>query len=358
MKKIKILLAFDHELPLGGVTEDYNKAIFDPTNKLLELSEDIDVKINLLTDVLSGYMFKNWDFEGFYVPYCNQLKETILQKHDVQLHIHPHWLTSTFNSGSYLPSKHFRLADFINSGKYSVDSIIKIGKSELTSICKEVDSDYKCIAYRAGGFNLEPDGTEIVKALKSNDIFIDSSIPKGMYFKSDVSELNYKGFDKKANWFLNPATNFRDTTLNQGVFEIPVATSPSSIFYLMKHSINKTLHPDRKPLTVGRTIHHGKTDIKNKIISLTSVKLLGFDVYTYNGKDLLRILDWHVNNNTADKNDEIIVSTVSHPKNMGTYSLQLMRDFVNLVREKYKENVQFCTYREIYDSLSGTNNLK
>ena len=350
MTKIKILLAFDHELPLGGLNENYDKAIFEPTQNLIELSNKINVKINLFTDILSAHKFKTWDYTGFYEPYKKQLQLAVNNKHDVQLHIHPHWLTTSYSNKNYLPSKDFKLSDFINSKEYSINSIIKLGKDELVKICEEVNKDYKCIAYRAGGFNMEPNSIEIVEALLANNIFIDSSIAKEMYFKSNFSELNYRNYNKKGNWYLNPKISLSDTSLNHGIYEIPVGTSPSSVSYLLKHLIRKKVYSSRMPLNVGKTIHQGKTDIKNKINSLLSIKLLGFDVYTFNGKDLLQMLDWHINNNEANSNNDIMVSTVSHPKNMGTYSLQLMDEFIDLVRNKYKENVEFCTFRDVFDT--------
>src|ERR1700712_4517023 len=124
---LKLLLTFDHELPLGGVRTSYKEAMFDPTYRLFELAGTLKVPVVLFTDVLCGIRYKEWDNSSFYTPYVKQLQNAILKHHDVQLHLHPHWLTTSFENNFFLPSRDFRLADFKANKTYSIDNIIKKG---------------------------------------------------------------------------------------------------------------------------------------------------------------------------------------------------------------------------------------
>ena len=54
---IKILLTFDYELPLGGVSS-YNKGIFEPTEKLLSLVNKLGIPIVLFSDICSVIQFE------------------------------------------------------------------------------------------------------------------------------------------------------------------------------------------------------------------------------------------------------------------------------------------------------------
>ena len=87
--KIRLLLTFDHELPLGSLKSSYRKALFDPTERLFESAQRNDFPITLYTDVLCALRYKDWDKQGFYQPYVNQLQKTVSLGHDVQLHLHP-----------------------------------------------------------------------------------------------------------------------------------------------------------------------------------------------------------------------------------------------------------------------------
>ena len=91
MKKIKILLTFDYELPLGKAN-DYQRGLFAPAGKLIQLANRIGVPIVLFTDICSAIKFKEWDYNNYYLPFKNQVGQALQEGHDLQLHIHPHWM--------------------------------------------------------------------------------------------------------------------------------------------------------------------------------------------------------------------------------------------------------------------------
>src|SRR6187549_3169617 len=111
MKRIKILLTFDYELPLGSCT-DYQKALFKPADDLINCANGLDVPIVLFADVCSAIRFKEWDRENYYAPFGDQLSRSLKEGHDVQLHIHPHWMNSTYAAGKFIPSPNFSLSSF------------------------------------------------------------------------------------------------------------------------------------------------------------------------------------------------------------------------------------------------------
>ena len=99
MKKIKILLTFDYELPLG-FSRDYEAGLFRPAQRLLERAGEIGVPVVLFADVCSAIRFESWDRKGFYDRFVEQVQLYLQRGNDVQLHIHPHWMTSSFSNGS------------------------------------------------------------------------------------------------------------------------------------------------------------------------------------------------------------------------------------------------------------------
>jgi hypothetical protein len=348
--KLNILLTFDHELPLGGVRSDWEEALFEPTQRLFRLSENIEVPVTLFTDVLCAIRFRDWDYEGFYKPNMNQLKEALTLHHDVQLHLHPHWLTSSYKDKRFIPSGDFSLSDFAGTDKtQNIESIVDLGAEFLNTNLKQEFPDYRCNAFRAGGYNLgnRDDRGRIFKALYNNGILYDSSISKGYYFKSGISEVDFRGMPSLPNWYLNFNGNLASTA-EQGIIEIPIASIPKSVFEVPT-SFKIKKYAFRAPQNRGYQIHEGKPGgYRHKFVQLFSSRMLGFDNFTYSHQYLMKILDYNVRKYKDYK--EVFLSVSGHPKSMGDYSFELMKNFVENVRKKYPD-ASFTTFSKLSGQL-------
>lgn len=358
MRKIRIVLSFDHELTLGGATS-YSRNLFDPTDQLLKLAQEAEVPIVLFTDVLCAIRFKEWDQKGFFEPYRDQIERSVRGNHDVQLHLHPHWVDSKYENGRFIPAKTFAFSDFRDRDyPDNIPGIIKRGVDFLNELCCGVYKEYRCVAYRAGGYNLAPETASILSSLYDNAIRIDSSIFKDFYFKSDISEVDHRGMPTKANWYI-PITGPINQQASSGIYEIPIASRPRTLIrnipFLLKSERFTSRNRRRQGGSgglAGPAIHSVKNSIPKRIGGLIfprSAWSLNFDSYLYSVRDLTKIMDYHIKRHHED--EEIIFSTISHPKNMGEYSFYLMRNFIDRVRQRFKDRAVFCTYRQIYDEM-------
>jgi len=340
MPKINILLTFDYELPLGGIEKDYSDALFSPTEKLLQLSEKLQVPLVFFADILSYVQFKKWNFDNYCSPFKNQLQRALRLGHDVQLHTHPHWLDSQFENQRFIPSNKFELADFSDT---EIEQIIKLGIDELTHICKEVNADYQCNAFRSGGFNLNGSTQTILQSLHQNGIRFDSSVVKGYFFSSAISYVDYRKTVKKCNWYLDFAGDFSKESTN-GILEIPVASIPKSFFEIPTRFKLKTL--ENRAVNRGFVIHTEKDPNKfNRMRQLFSARTLTVDNYTYSVDYLMKILKYNLSK--YKKEVPIYLSLIGHPKSMGDYSLQLLAKFVSRAKNLYKTDIQFCTFQQL-----------
>ena len=164
MRRLSLLLSFDHELSLGG-TDCYHRNLFEPTEQILELASELNAPVTLFTDILSAVRFEQWDFEGYYRPYTEQLQRALAAGHDVQLHLHPHWLDSEFRDGEFIPAKTFALGDFLHrQSPLDIPGIVQLGVHRLNEICLAVTPEYACVAFRAGGLVMAPATSEILTA--------------------------------------------------------------------------------------------------------------------------------------------------------------------------------------------------
>ena len=352
MKNLKIILSFDYELPLGGIKNSYHHSLFEPTNLLFKVLNDLDVPAVFFADILSYIMYKKWDKKGYAIPFKEQMEKAIELGNDVQLHLHPHWLESEFNKGLITPSSKYKMGDFIfDKEPYNINGIVETGIEELTNICRSSLPDYKCIAYRAGGYNYKPYASEILLSLYNNGIRIDSSISRGYFFKSDVSLVDYRYVPKLPQWYLSLNGKFQKSGIDRkGILEIPIASKPKGLFEIpTSFKLKKYAH--RAVESRGPMIHNNEQVPKiDKVRQLFSSRMLTVDNHTYSPDYLMKILDYNVEK--FNTHDTIILSLIGHPKSMDKYHYYLLTEFVKRTKDKYGDVVQFTTYRNIYDELN------
>jgi len=348
MTKIKLLFTYDYELPLGGCSS-YPRGIFEPTDALIKLANSKRIKIVLFADICSAIVFKKWDYNGYYKPFAEQLQGALSFNHEVQLHIHPHWLNSHYKNGRYFPSDWKILSKFRNE-KYPFDiaGIIESSAKELNELCS-VSRNYKCIAYRGGGYNLQPDTDIILKNLYKNGIRYDSSVIKDYYYKSDIQEEDYRKMPHKANWTI-PLDGPLNVSASEGIIEIPVASMPASPIFRLKRIYNKV--KNRKQYVKLKYDNCGighmgnKTDLSGRINAIIySPFVLGFDNLSQDLGILDEIIKYQFKQYRNE--EEITLCLNSHPKSLGTYHLDQMSKFIDLIQSKYKDTIEICGFEDL-----------
>lgn len=351
MKHLKIILTFDYELPLGSIKKSYNHSLFEPTDKLFEELNKLQVPAVFFADILSYIMFLEWDKERYAIPFSKQLDEAVVTGHDVQLHLHPHWLESVFKNGKIIQSEKYKMGDFVyNDYPNDIVGIVEKGIEELTNICVKSKPDYKCIAYRAGGYNFIPYAAEILSALFKNGIRIDSSISRGYFFRSNVSIVDYRYVPDLPNWYLPFNGNFINHSIdNKKILEIPIASKPKGMFEIPT-AFKLKKYENRAVENRGSMIHsNGRVSKRDKARQLFSSRMLTVDNHTLSPEYLLKILDYNVKR--FQSHDTVMLSLIGHPKSMDKYHYQLLAEFVRRARDSYGDTLEFTTFRKIYDEM-------
>ncbi len=350
MNDLEILLSFDHELSLGGA-ECAVRNLFDPTDRLIDLADELEVPITLFTDVCCAIRFRQWDPEGFFRRYGDQIRRALQGGHDVQLHLHPHWIDSDYKNGRFIPATSYGLGRFRDRERpNNISGIVEQGIDFLTDLCRAERPDYRCIAYRAGGFDLNSATASILTALYDHGIRIESSIAKGNSFASELWSVNHGGMPAKANWYIAP-TGPLDREASGGLYEIPIAARPRTPVNNLPFLFKRVWYRGKSYRSGGWAIDQGNTSFVDKIKRLfpRSCWMLGFDNYTHGVEDLMRILRYHVEKHPHD--ERIACSAISHPKHMGQHARALMKGFVQRVRQDFGSRATFCSYREFFDEF-------
>lgn len=345
--KMNILLTFDYELPLGGIKGSFDECLFEPTEKLLSLAKSKNVPLNFFADILGYEKFKTLGRTDFTLPFETQLVAAFDSGHDIQLHLHPHWLETKIDKNKFFSSPKFGLEAFKDKvGPDSIEGIVDSGIDALKSIMTRATNEYRCIAYRGGGYVLNPESARVLKALYKRGVLIDATISKGYFFKSDLSYVDYTSTPDKGNWFLSLNGDLTtESTDKQSLWEIPIASKSKSVFETPT-SFKLKKYADRAPKNRGYVIHQKpvKLSIKEKLKIMLSSRMLTFDNFTYHKDFPLKILNAHIRKHRHD--EPLYLCAVSHPKSMGEYSLEMMEHFIDNARLQYGNDVSFITFQQ------------
>lgn len=153
MKK-RIILSYDYELFFGDRSGTVQKSLIEPTNQLLDAMDSVGFKGNFFID---WQMIKYLSMEDDnrckqdYDAIVNQLKDIVHRGHRIELHIHPHWVDAKYNGDgtwNFNEFEHYSLNSFT---KDEITEMFVGGTNLLESIAREVEPDYKIVAFRAGG---------------------------------------------------------------------------------------------------------------------------------------------------------------------------------------------------------------
>ena len=201
---LNIAITFDYELFLGRNLAESKDVLFEPTERIINLLNSYGVTSTFFADICSVFAHKKSGLKEYVDDFEAQLKRMILTGHDVQLHIHPNWLLSNYTEGEWIfDTTHYRIHNFgfDADAKTSAQSIIHGGKQYLEDLLQNVCASYKCIAYRAGGYSVQPH-QELFQVLMDEGIIIDSSVCAKQFADTSANKYDFRRSPNATNWWI------------------------------------------------------------------------------------------------------------------------------------------------------------
>lgn len=346
---INICMSFDYELFFGDNYGTYDEILFEPTKKLLNLLEINDISATFFADVCSVPVSVKFNQLDYVEKFGNQLRDMMAQGQDVQLHIHSHWFNSKFEGGRWKFSQRgYRIHDYdLTKGK-EAEKIIKNGIEYLNDVLKKENDSYKCIAFRAGGFSLQPH-KKVIQLLYRNGIRIDSSIAPQLMVNGDAHFYNYRHALQHVNWFCSSnAEWWEDDRTSPCLYEVPVATVDKP---LISFIVKRLLFPKRIKLDLGRKKGAYISDKKRKkgalnryFEYLTNYNAISMDAYS--ADYLYSQIKRFAHKNTMG---ECNVAIIGHPKLVNDVYLNNLNKFIKMV--KNDREIKFISMMEIYSKV-------
>ena len=257
MKKT-IILTYDYELFFGDHSGTVSKTLIEPTNLLLEQFEKSNLKATFFVDYLMiKYLGLNTDERSRSDLHLiqEQLKDIIRRGHRIELHIHPHWVDAKYNGDgtwNYCNFSHYSLNSFTE------EEIIKMfveGCEILHLLARSVEPDYKIVAFRAGGWAVQPFSL-LKKAFLSADIRIDSSVSYGIKNTNKDSYYDFTTIPRKSFYKFTDSIEEEET---EGLFtEVPITSYYRFIFYKLADRIFRRF--SSKMVVLADGTHFRKAD--------------------------------------------------------------------------------------------------
>lgn len=217
----KIFLTFDYEVFLRR-SGSINKCILKPTSLIIDKLQRNNIKAVFFIDILQLYMLRINNQIDDYDILKNNILELLKNGHQVELHVHPHWIDAIYD-------KENKVWDLSNDANYCFNSldiidqkkIFDIAYNELNDIVKSYDANYQITCFRAGGLCLQPFNI-FEPLLKKHNIFFESSVAPGMKSSSNTHYYDY------TNHKLYEPYRFKNDPLNNDIngefIEFPITT--------------------------------------------------------------------------------------------------------------------------------------
>ncbi len=337
---------------MGENYENEEDVLIKPTHLISEMLKEEGVSATFFADVLCPIRYRELHQFVFPEMFDNQLCEMSKSGHDVQLHIHPHWLKATeVGRVVKFDRTFYRIHNWQkDDGENSpIKQIIHQGKEYLERVMHTVDKNYNCIAFRAGGYCLQPECL-LAPILSDEGILIDSSVCRGFSYDGDGMYYDYSDLPKVYNSFFSKDVGLCDAlttkpTAESGIFEVPcwgVKAFPQRIIASKKNRKITDAKPKGAGMSITPTKPLGFFDRVHNIFS--AYNMLTFDFY--NADSMVYMIDSIANKKDCHNND-VYISIISHPKIQSLEHISNMR--CALTQIKKNPNIRLLNMRQIVE---------
>jgi hypothetical protein len=288
-----------------------------PTEQLLTVLNKYNSKVCLFVD--AGFLVKLREYSTTF-PELNeqykkiqtQLLQLSRQGHDIQLHIHPHWVDSTYDStGWKINTARYRLHDFSSP---QINDIVSSYKAEL-QLCTE----QPIFAYRAGGWCLQP-FDQLREALTNNGIWLDSTLFNQGYSSDPTRHFDFKTMPDLPHWRFSQDPLKVDSS---GKFvELPISAFKTSPLFFWQLAFHKKFSSKQfKPFGDGQAMVANNQYYLDRLTKTTYGPVM---IDGAKAGQLQSAFKTYISN----QKEGGVFNIMGHPKSLAPYSLRKLEQFL------------------------------
>jgi hypothetical protein len=367
-----LLYSDDYEVFLGGNYKPETEVLVDATEKLLAVCGDMHIPMTLFADVCCLWRYRELGHDDFPRRVEEQLCRAVGQGHDVQTHLHPHWLTTEVQRQEGGRSQYdydrsrFLLANCAQGGDDRLYDftlgLLARAKTYLTDLLRPVVPEYRCVAFRAGGYGIQPGTEAILAALQDAGYLIDSSVVPGMRLVSNVNQIDFTAVPRQGNCWLSRKSGLRAPS-SDGVYEIPVAAARLGRTTKVKRRVS-ALFRRRGPTSGGKLSGWSAQDEGTPIRrSSLILRLFRFALYWPRPWSSLELYDDPAAmldvtrayvNKCGTQDGDLYFSFSCHSKVIDQGRLDALREYHRRVERRYGSSLRAITFQEAADRIAAT----
>ena len=319
---MKPILTLDYEIFFGRKVGTPQVSMVAATNRLLETLDEFNAKAVFFVDATYLLALKN-KMDSYpilqkdYNDIIDHIKYLENSGHQIQLHIHPHWMNSRFDdNGWHIAVDRYRLFDWSPS---EAAKIIEKSTTELNSHLK-----LSVFAFRAGGWCIQP-FSYIRRALSDNGITLDSTVFHGGRAKSSSHSFDFSSAPGLDFWCFHDDPCIPE---NGGMFyEVPITSRVVSPLFFWKFAAikffgDKYLH---SCFGDGAAMKNSKKDIL-RMMTRSSNSVVSVDGY----KSSL-LLDSYKKSESNGTNHFVVIG---HPKALSQFSLKNITNWLSYLQSQ------------------------
>ena len=343
---LKIIFTLDYEIHGNGDGCPL-KLMVKPTYRLMKLMDKYGAKLTIFADMAEIIKFKeyyqlNKEDKYNYLQIKAQLQQAVIRGHDVQLHIHSSFFNSKYEKGKWVQD--WKEYDFANLDYSKINQRVKECKDALESMIQEKIPDYKCQAFRAANWTMQPT-KNIATALLLNSLFIDSSVYKYGKQKSwvnfDYSNAFSSTFPYKAS-----TNNICQADPDSMLWEFPIHCelrplvefiAPIRVFRIIRAFFHKHKKSENTILAQTKSIPHRKP-IRRWLTILLTKHPLKFDFNQLTGRQMIKIIK-----NIGKVSNHGYVVITGHSKSFIVYNVCTLRKFLKFITN-YQNKYEFSLF--------------
>lgn len=224
--KRQLILSVDHEI-FGNGSGDVRRHIIEPAQRMARICEKFGMPLAVFFEVEEYLSFERerkalmaaWGYDPA-AELRAQAIDLISRGHDLQLHLHPEWVGSRFEDGSWILRPDRPTVDCLFETQDEVSAYIGERKAVIDGFYETAGSTRRVSAYRSGAFCAQP-GRMLLSALAEHGIVIDSSAVKGMVRKDGHVHLDFtEAPEGRRHWRISRDVAVEDSA--GPVTEIPI----------------------------------------------------------------------------------------------------------------------------------------
>lgn len=331
---MNIFVTFDYELCFGSRTGTAEKCILEPTQKLMEVAKQHGAHFTFFVDVL--YLMKLKEFASVKAfgeeleAVQVQVKTLVQEGHDVQLHLHTHWINASYEGGKWmLDYPRYRIHTF---SEREIEKIVDDSVSFLENLTNK-----RVFAFRAGGWCLQP-FDKLKDAFLQKGILLDSTVFYKGYNQTPTNLFDFRKSPDLDVWKFDddPTRVVEDGTFT----ELPISSCAiSPLFYWRMAFFNK-LYPKVHAVSGDGTFLRNSKWQMLRLLLAPSHTVASCDGYRSS------LLEAILRKYESDESKSNFV-VIGHPKLMSSYSKRNLEKFI---ANAIKKGHRFTSIRDVFDA--------